>query len=819
MSFSEISRAFSSDIRDVSRFLSSDTGAICSGYGGSATLCQVLPAWLRKRPKEPGPDADERERLHWQAMFKAFVDGDDRTKGQSAVELTRMANMHYVKALDRTITLAANVGLDHFAPRSFPKALGPDEKRFFVADKVIQEMKGLEEHDPERERVCVKDKVANSTRLELPGAADGKRPQLHINLDEGSIGFPTALWLYLSPVIRGTFHPDPCHRVMNNLTNALKSAGLWIITLEVLVVMNLPTRPYNSDSEWQKLVGAASELHRCSGPDNEMFQCLYSAIVEEGERGPIAPTFGSVEHMQEVWDSVQHATFLKRKGKKVKLGRWMAWFDRFREFRTEWSTLYLQLLNMGMSLKWWPDLASSPLYRPIDNLPSMEPAAMVGVVEGEAPQKQPVKSSNKDPMKALRESCKNAAHMSCCILSSTRTRRLANMIFILVEPLQLDFGCMIVSLKTLDGTMRWLKMMASGGHESVLADILSRALGDSHLQAMGFWATSSLESEPFAWELAEDKVVASYMLTFALHLFSQQMLWSLGYSEMPPWVFFKLLEPNLKASALDRLKVLWARLEDDEAKAHNDKTGAIVAHLDLMIWPRLIIVREWFLSLAEYGFKKLPQLVADDLEELGHSFATTKCVEDMFKVLRDFSRHSPNNECSRKTRWLKARESHVLSDYGRPQVVCDTLEVRKQAASLKVTNATFEQGKHSFSLGDCAYSKLGGKPTWPTISPLEFLKSPLYTMSLETDDLSWKQRALVGSRRESSMCSATMADPRSCATPWSGSRPPASRSRMPPSSRASTASLSATAHTANSVASRHGRRFRLSSSSRARCTR
>ena len=72
---------------------------------------------------------------------------------------------------------------------------------------------------------------------------------------------------------------------MNNLTNSLNMSGLWIILLEVMIVMNLPTRPWNSDGEWQRLVGAAEQYHRCAGPDNELFQCLYAAIAEDDAMG------------------------------------------------------------------------------------------------------------------------------------------------------------------------------------------------------------------------------------------------------------------------------------------------------------------------------------------------------------------------------------------------------------------------------------------------------------------------------------------------------------------------------------------------------
>ena len=89
------------------------------------------------------------------------------------------------------------------------------------------------------------------------------RPWLAGGLDEGSIGLPTVLYLFLKPVVRSTFHPDPAHRVMNNVTNSSNMSGLWIRILEVLVVLNLPTKPYNTDAQWHTMVGASNFLENC----------------------------------------------------------------------------------------------------------------------------------------------------------------------------------------------------------------------------------------------------------------------------------------------------------------------------------------------------------------------------------------------------------------------------------------------------------------------------------------------------------------------------------------------------------------------------
>ena len=159
------------------------------------------------------------------------------------------------------------------------------------------------------------DARTGKSRLEMPTLAGG-RPQLHLCLDEGSIGLPTVLYLFLTPVVRSTFHPDPAHRVMNNVTNSSNMSGLWIRILEVLVVLNLPTKPYNTDAQWHTMVGASKDFLGMAGPDNEDFQALYAAIVTEENDGRLPKGFASKEHMRATWARMGEASFLCARGRR-----------------------------------------------------------------------------------------------------------------------------------------------------------------------------------------------------------------------------------------------------------------------------------------------------------------------------------------------------------------------------------------------------------------------------------------------------------------------------------------------------------------------
>ena len=50
------------------------------------------------------------------------------------------------------------------------------------------------------------------------------------------------------------------------------------------------------------------------------------------------------------------------------------------------------------------------------------------------------------------------------------------------------------------------------------------------------------------------------------------------------------------------------------------------------------------MMLDEWEFRVAPSALDADLSKLASCFATTKCVEDVFKILRGFARHSPNSK-------------------------------------------------------------------------------------------------------------------------------------------------------------------------------
>lgn len=197
-----------------------------------------------------------------------------------------------------------------------------------------------------------------------------------------------------------------------------------------------------------------------------------------------------------------------------------------------------------------------------------------------------------------------------------------------------------------------------------------------------------------------------------------------------------LLIPDRRDDMLQRLRRMGEQLLEDEGAALQD--SFIQNYLSNMIWPRMCIVREWFTLLEKVKFQRLPRLVGEDLECLARSFATTRCVEGVFKIMRGAARHSLNSQLGRNARRLVTKESLVLGDCGRRGLGdLEVYSVVQTGRSIKVLQCDFASEGHTLTIGNECYDQLAGAATWPTPSTLTLLAAPLLTWSWCAPERKW----------------------------------------------------------------------------------
>lgn len=335
-----------------------------------------------------------------------------------AARKKRLSNEFYVWALDSSMRAGTNLGLKDFLPLRRARALQPGERRYFVDGHALDE----DVPQGKRKRSCLIREGGPSGALELPTRCqdDLDDPELDrdliLALDQGSVGWQAAVWLFSHVGVSGAFFNDPWRRTWNDLRVSIGASGLWCIVLEMVVVLNHRSRPLGGAAFWTVTKERLEEMLRASDHTNPLFAMLYEDICADGGLG--GSMMGTAEHMQEVWGKLSECQAFRQKGAYAKWGRWCSVFDVAVSYFQHFHARLLAMYAKAFREHWWPSLEESPLGSGVSERVSLgggghdkEEAAAVG---GEQP--KTVKQSDRD-LKALRDASRDTRstwHAASC---------------------------------------------------------------------------------------------------------------------------------------------------------------------------------------------------------------------------------------------------------------------------------------------------------------------------------------------------------------------------------------------------------------------
>ena len=184
----------------------------------------------------------------------------------------RASNQYSLQALDHALAVGLGMPLSAFAGRPV-QALEPTEERYFLSPAASKSCPGyLETDDPGRKRSCIIDRASGKRRLEVSTQIDasGEKqilpPCLHLCIGRGSSGFPGAMWLYGRQKLRGCLFGDWCHDEWNALKNAACAANVWLPLLERMVVLILPSGPWDGAAFFSKVKTTGIQFFRDCSP-------------------------------------------------------------------------------------------------------------------------------------------------------------------------------------------------------------------------------------------------------------------------------------------------------------------------------------------------------------------------------------------------------------------------------------------------------------------------------------------------------------------------------------------------------------------------
>lgn len=364
------------------------------------------------------------------------------------------------------------------------------------------------------------------------------RPLLTIFLDRGPDQFSAVNFAVSKLRLRIFPLWDPFHEVANDLTNALKGAGLKPLLHELQHVFNFSHGPWQSCDFFRQVREAVSSWVADASVHDDIFQLLGPKIA--ADKGT---SMNTMEQAMELFRGLPLAQCLAAKGGKVKLRVWFSIINRLDSFHEEWHEYLMALCVHGQMLGVWGSAAEMPMWEVKSQVPA------------------PAAADADDRVEQLRTKCKNSMHLAAMILGDPTTKPRAMVILEVARPLWSAFTDMQKNLTDERYVSAFYKFFAMGSPFLVVCRIWQTLLSAQKLQRIGFSndvrqginATGQktkhiiganrevVLSGPETDEDSEELALVDCTHTFARELIKQRSLSILMHSEGYPGKFAMLI--------------------------------------------------------------------------------------------------------------------------------------------------------------------------------------------------------------------------------------------------------------------------------------
>lgn len=198
----------------------------------------------------------------------------------------RAPNQHMLLALDHSLVATIHWGLSFFKPDCRPLPLARSQRRYCIDDapavSVDGSMLGCS-------RPCLFGDSTGSSAYEVPRAyIDDKewKPTLHVNPDQGAVGWPCYIFLFEQLACRGTLTPDPWHICWNSIRNVDMPSGAWALILELTVVQTCKRAPSGQCAFMNLIREATGEYFSFAAADDDLYQQFCPLIVPDSGSPP-----------------------------------------------------------------------------------------------------------------------------------------------------------------------------------------------------------------------------------------------------------------------------------------------------------------------------------------------------------------------------------------------------------------------------------------------------------------------------------------------------------------------------------------------------
>lgn len=719
---------------------------------------KVVPDWRGQLTKNGS--WTKQSKVAWRQKLLAFlgksgVKAAEQQKKRGGLMVTKHANWYMICGLDQAISTVWGVGLRRFLPMRRVAPLPVGARRGFAAMDVLPDSVRDTSAD-RRKRAFIE--LADGTKT-LECIWSGHRDLLVLNLDCGSVGWPSRGWLANVAGARVLRVLDPCHRHSNNVADAAIAAGLQVFRKEALALCNTNGGPWGEAANYQRWVESTLEYLDSTDSSDELFMAMYAWMSRDMHKGILPSEFGSQHHKDFVRAEIRR-TVLRGKGVMVRMNRWFALWQQVRGVFGVWS-IHL-FCNVIMCIQ-------RGIIKHIDELSAFGAhaggAGSVSLSAGAFAQsssagqcRRQVKNGAND-LDALRGKCANGMHLCTEILASRPSRSILIAMASVVWPVEQKHSLDITIMKTQMGRSQWNIDMACGRSGAYLLETLGTWTKQEVLVDMGIMSGSIYDQDMLLEPETANEVLSS-VYAFWRHLVALEFCLVSFHTSNFPFVAFSQLSAHEeeRKEGMAKMRRMWEMLEALEQAAHDDvELRGFATDLG---WTTCQWSREVCISAAETEWTCLPRDILDQVMAVSRVASTSKLAEDAFNELRAQVEPIRNQKQGPHAVWQACTACTLCKDYDLdPVEIAPTNEVelsdvpqsiffakqREEQMSLPDAKAQFFDTSGNFAMSVQRYlmcplasqallqapSVAALKSSWQSLIPVEgtLLWSPMHDIA------------------------------------------------------------------------------------------
>ena len=436
-------------------------------------------------------------------------------------------------------------------------------------------------------------------------------PVIHDHLDSGSIGMLSKHFLYTDVQLHGWRWPDVIHIKNKNCKNAIIAANLSWARHEKSLTSSFNRGPFEGAAFFATLSETAATYFDTYDWTDDLYGAAYPLLAIPALPRTMGPSYGTAEHMQDIFEKARAAPCFRKTGSAVKPGRY---FDVWNHSAGEddYNACYLLVLSyVGLYHGFFQTVADTPLFRNALTLegdgdacedPHGSTPLMLHLRPDEPDEgiRTAVRDSDRD-LKQLRRQCKNTLHVVCEVFAKHDLPALWLLLEEVVNPFKYSHGSIIKKFKSKDDTLAWHVDMALGSWTRVLLRATSGLANRQLFVQAGLTRWSLASPAIVSFDDETSGKIARAVVNFWSHYVADEIRTNRSYSDALPGKFAAVLQDD-PAKVAQELMILreWLDILEEFEIAMDGNEWLVTFHQSL-IFPVSRWVRSVLIGLAEGG--------------------------------------------------------------------------------------------------------------------------------------------------------------------------------------------------------------------------